>query len=67
MEYNANAGQTYMPFRENVRMPTLAYTPLPMPAASLLGILAKTGFEVYNFYDIPKTERKLQHENRGYL
>ena len=29
-----------------------------LPAALLLGILAKTGFEVYNFYDIPKTERK---------
>lgn len=35
MTYAANAGQTYMPFRDNTRVPTLAYTPLPMPEPPL--------------------------------
>ena len=35
MTYTANAGQTYMPFRENTHIPTLPYTPLPMPEPAL--------------------------------
>lgn len=40
MSYTANAGQTYMPFQENIRIPTLPYTPLtkpepPLPALEL--------------------------------
>ena len=31
MEYTANAGQTYQPFRENIHIPVLPYTPLPRP------------------------------------
>lgn len=29
--YTANAGQTYMPFQENIHVPTLPYTPLDRP------------------------------------
>ena len=35
MEYSANAGQTYMPFKENIRIPTLPYTPLDPPEPPL--------------------------------
>lgn len=35
MEYLANAGQTYMPFQENTRIPTLPYEPLPRPEPPL--------------------------------
>ncbi len=31
MEYIPNAGQTYMPFQENIHVPTLPYTPLAKP------------------------------------
>ena len=31
MEYIANAGQTYMPFQENIHVPTLPYEPLAAP------------------------------------
>ena len=31
MEYTANAGQTYIPFKENIHVPTLPYTPLEKP------------------------------------
>ena len=31
MDYTANAGQTYIPFRENIRVPTLPYVPLKEP------------------------------------
>lgn len=30
-KYQANAGQTYMPFQENIHIPTLQYEPLPKP------------------------------------
>ena len=35
MEYAANAGQTYMPFKENIHIPTLPYTPLDPPEPPL--------------------------------
>lgn len=35
MEYHANAGQTYLPFKENIHVPTLPYTPLPRPEPAL--------------------------------
>jgi len=35
MDYIANAGQTYMPFQENIRVKTLPYTPLPRPEPPL--------------------------------
>lgn len=35
MEYIANAGQTYMPFQENIRVPIPEYTPLPLPTPPL--------------------------------
>lgn len=31
MTYTPNAGQTYMPFQENIHVPTLEFTPLPKP------------------------------------
>lgn len=31
MQYTANAGQTYMPFQDNIHVPTLPYTPLDRP------------------------------------
>jgi nitroreductase len=35
MNYTANGGQTYMPFRENIHIPTLPYTPLSKPEPAL--------------------------------
>ena len=35
MEYTANAGQTYLPFKENTRIGTLPYTPLDRPEPPL--------------------------------
>ncbi len=35
MDYHANAGQTYLPFKENIHVPTLPYTPLPRPEPAL--------------------------------
>ena len=34
-EYTANGGQTYLPFKENIHVPTLAYEPLPRPEPPL--------------------------------
>jgi hypothetical protein len=31
LQYTANAGQTYLPFQENIHVPTLPYTPLDRP------------------------------------
>ena len=31
MEYIPNGGQTYMPFQDNIHVPTLTFTPLPAP------------------------------------
>ena len=31
IEYTANAGQTYMPFQENILVKPLPFTPLPRP------------------------------------
>lgn len=35
MSYSANAGQTYMPFKENIHVPTLPYEPLAKPEPAL--------------------------------
>ncbi len=35
MEYTANAGQTYLPFKENTRVKTLPYTPTARPEPPL--------------------------------
>lgn len=35
MEYIANGGQTYMPFRENIHVPTLSYEPPAKPEPAL--------------------------------
>ena len=35
MEYTANAGQTYLPFKENIHIKTLPYEPLPQPEPPL--------------------------------
>ena len=35
LSYAANAGQTFMPFRENTRVKTLPFTPLPEPEPRL--------------------------------
>lgn len=47
--YTANAGQTYMPFRENTHVPTLGYTPLhcpepPLPVPSLNAAAKEKGW-----------------------
>ena len=39
MDYVANAGQTYMPFRENTHVQTLPYTPLDPPSPPLPPLL----------------------------
>ena len=45
MEYTANAGQTYMPFRDNIHIKTMPYTPLekpePLLAAPVLNDVAR--------------------------
>ena len=35
IDYTANAGQTYIPFQDNVHVPTLPFTPLPAPDSRL--------------------------------
>ena len=35
MDYIANGGQTYMPFKDNIHVKTFSYTPLPEPSPRL--------------------------------
>ena len=51
MEYMANAGQTYMPFQENIHIPTLPYTPLarpepPLPEPALNAMARERGWVI---------------------
>ena len=51
MDYIPNGGQTYMPFQENIHVPTLPFTPLdpPSPAYPALELTresAKHGYVI---------------------
>lgn len=51
INYTANAGQSYMPFQENIKVPTVPYTPLERPEPPLaeleLNAMAKgKGWEI---------------------
>lgn len=51
INYTANAGQTYMPFQENIKVPTVPYTPLdkpnpPLPELELNAMAIEKGWVI---------------------
>ena len=55
MEYTANAGQTYLPFKENTRVRTLPYTPTekptpPLPAPELNAAAREKGWVLNSWH-----------------